>query len=281
MNRFTNLTAFASIGTALALAAIAPLPASAAGANKPPPPDDILRGPIVSDEAPRSLVSRDMAGRFVRVEGRPEEAAVPLLVLEPGAREAAMRVFDARFEAIREHVIDQIDLLREASDAVRSGDSKRADELQREMFRRFKGADERTPLIAPLAEVLPAAATAELTRMVDEYWAEWLDAESAEQPGRPREAIEARLKFQLFQGELSEVHAAILQPLQQKLDRIYEITEVTDTQRSAIRNAVIACVKESRLRPTGEARLALARAILAELSPEQREKVFAAALGAL
>ena len=52
MNRFTNLTAFATIGTALALAAIDPLPASAAGANEPPPLDD--DGPLakaVKDQA--------------------------------------------------------------------------------------------------------------------------------------------------------------------------------------------------------------------------------------
>ncbi|MFZ9916572.1 MAG: hypothetical protein ACO3IB_14730, partial [Phycisphaerales bacterium] len=228
--------------------------------------------------------------QLMRVEGRPEEAALAKLVLEPEVREAAKRVVDERFEAIREHVVDQIDLLRDASDATRSGDRKRAEELQLELIRRFQGADVRSPLVAPLSKVLPPDAAAELTRMVDEYWAAWISAESGdgrgdegraggdEAPDRGR--VEARLRNQLVQAELAAVHRAYLLPLQQKLDRIYEVASVTDAQRAAIRNAVIQHVKQTRLRATAESRLALARAIMAELDEDQEAKILAAALTA-
>lgn len=265
--------------TGLVLAVALAAGSRAVGSDDPPRTDDILRGPVVADEERRTLVATDMAGRFVRIDGRPEAAALPLLVLEPAVRASALRVLDARFELVRDHVIDHLDLLRESSDAVRDGDQVRAERLQFELFRKFQGADQRTPMVAPLAEVLPAAAAAELIRLVDQYWEGWLAAESAEHPGQSREAIEARLRFQLFRGELLEVYDAILRPLQRKLDRVYEIAEVTEAQRQAIRHAVIAQVKESRLRPTDEARLALARVILAELGTEQRERIFAAALG--
>jgi len=259
------------------VASVGPVSAEAA----PPPPSDLLKGPAVGNPNPHTLVANDMMGRFQRVDGRPEEAALALLVLEPEVREAAKQVTDRRFQSIRGHVIDQIDLLRESSDATRAGDGKRAEELQFELFRRFGGADDRSPLLADLVKVLPADAAADLTRMVDEYWTAWLAAEVAANPGRPAAAIEARLRHQLFQGELTEIYNAILRPLQQKLERIYEIASVTDAQRAVIRNAVIAYLKETGLRPSDTARLTLARAILAELDEGQREKVLAAALTAL
>lgn len=261
-------------------ATVGPVPAKATAAA-PPPPEDLLKGPTVGNPNPRTLVAHDMMGRFQRVEGRPEEAAVALLVLDPEVREAAKQVTERRHQSIREHLIDQIDLLRESSDATRAGDGPRAVELQLELFRRFGGADERSPLLADLVKVLPAEAGANLTRMVDEYWTAWVAAETAANPGRPAAAIEGRLRQQLFQGELTAVYNAILKPLQQKLERIYEVASVTEAQRSVIRNALIAYVKETRLRPSEAARLTLARAILTELDDGQREKVLAAALTAL
>jgi len=248
--------------------------------DPPAPPADLLSGPTVGDSNSRSLVATDMMGGFQRVEGRPEEAAVALLVLEPEVREAASRVAEERFQAIREHVIDQIDLLRESSDATRAGDRKRAEELQLEIFRRFKDADERAPLVAPLSKVLPPERAAELARMVDEYWTAWIAEESKGLGERDRTLVEARLRYRLFQAEMTAVHQVFLVPLQQKLERIYEIAAVTDEQRAAIRGAAIAFLKETRLRPSQEARLALARSILAELSEDQRAAILAASLAA-
>jgi len=262
------LACFASVGQVTAKTTAA----------APPPSEDLLKGPKVGDSNPRTLVAHDMMGRFQRIDGRPEEAALALLVLDPEVREAAKHVTERRYQSIREHLIDQIDLLRESSDATRAGDGKRAMELQLELFRRFGGADERSPLLADLVKLLPADAAADLTRMVDEYWTAWLAAETAANLGRPPAATEGRLRQQLFQGELTAVYNAILRPLQQKLERIYEVASVTEAQRGVIRNALIAYVKETRLRPSDAARLTLARAILAELDDGQREKVLAAAL---
>lgn len=248
--------------------------------TRPSPAGDLLRGPAVLDTARPSLVASDMEGRFRRVEGRPEEAALAMLALEPAVREAAKRILDARLEAIREHILDEIDLLRESSDATRAGDRKRAEELQTELFRRFEGSGERAPLLSPLAEALPADAHAELVRMVDEYWRAWIASETAGNRRTP-ESVEARFTRQLFQDELTTVHNATLRPLQQKLDRIYELAEVSDAQRAAIRAAVIEHVKRTRLRPSDDARLALARAILGALDEAQRERLFAAVISSI
>jgi hypothetical protein len=251
------------------------------GARDAAPPADLLRGPAVTEDLRPSLVGSDMEGRFRRIEGRPEEAALAMLVLDPAVREAAKRVLDARLEAIREHVLDQIDLLRESSDATRAGDRKRAEELQGEMMRRFDGWRERAPLLAPLGDVLPPEAQAELVRMVDDYWTAWIASETRGDRRRDPADIEARLSRQLFQGELTAVYNATLRPLQQKLDRIYELAAVTDEQRAAIREAVIAHVKTTRLRPTEAQRLEFARAVIAPLDEEQRLRIVAAALTAI
>ncbi|MFM1822209.1 MAG: hypothetical protein RI967_475 [Planctomycetota bacterium] len=249
------------------------------------PPADLLRGPAVTEDLRPSLVASDMEGRFRRIEGRPEEAALAMLVLDPAVREAAKAVLDARLEAVRAHLLAEIDLLRDASDATRAGERKRAEEIQAELARRFrylgKGSEERAPLLAPLAEVLPPEAHAELRRMVDEYWTAWIASETRGDRRRKPEAVEARLVLQLLQGELTGAYNAVLRPLQQKIDRIHDIAKSTDAQRAAIRMALIAHAKATGLRPNEEERAAFARAILAELDEEQRARILAAALAAL
>ncbi|MFM1803385.1 MAG: hypothetical protein RL136_264 [Planctomycetota bacterium] len=242
------------------------------------PAGDLLKGPPVVDSDSRTLVKRDLEGRLRRIEGRPEVAALAMLAIDPDVRDAAMRIVEERFEVVREHVIDQIDLLRESSDATRAGDRARAEELQREMIRRFDGWSERAPLLMSLAAVMPADAHAELTRMVDEYWSAWLASEAGTGNRAKPAELERRLAAQLLRGELTAVHNAALRPLQQRLDRIYEVAEVTDEQRAVIREAVIAHVKSTRLRQDADARLALSRAILAVLDDMQKERILAAAL---
>ena len=260
-------------------------PAPSPAAPSTPPARDLLRGPPALDAARPSLVASDMEGRFRRVEGRPEEAALAMLALDPAVRERAKAVLDARLEAVRGHLLAEIDLLRDASDATRAGERKRAEEIQAELARRFRflgqEPDERSPLLAPLGEILPPDAHAELVRMVDEYWTAWIASETRGDRRRAPGAVEARLALQLLQGELTAAYNAVLRPLQQKIDRIYEITGVSDAQRAAIRAALIEYARSTRLRPSEAERTAFARAILAELDDEQRARLLAAAIAAL
>ena len=75
---------------------------SSAFAQETPPASDAtaLQGPKVAPEkAPESLVQRDVAGKLVRLEERPEQAALKLLDLSPMEREGADAVLKAHAAA--------------------------------------------------------------------------------------------------------------------------------------------------------------------------------------
>lgn len=269
----------------IAAADDAPMNKAPGGATAPgpgesaPAEDSILRGPSVPDDLVRTLVSQDMAGRFQRVEGRPEVAALQLLQLSPETRRAAVMVVEARASSIRDFLIDHIDEIKESTDAAAAGDNKKAERMRRELYERFEPDRARDPLVEPLSKVLSSDESAELKRLLDEYWAAWVDAESNGAPVDKREAMQRRFVGEIVQNEFRSAYEYTLRPIQRRLDRIAEVVEPTPEQRQAIRLALIAYVKESRLRPTPEQRLALSRAIYEAIDEEQRIKLLAASIG--
>ncbi len=258
----------------LCLATLA-LGASPAPTAAVPP---VLGGPAVNEAADRTLVNQDMQGRFQRVEGRPEVAGLAQLALDPETRSKAADVINARTLALMKHLLDNIDLIREATDATRAGDNATAQKLSMELYQRFDPDSSRDPLVAPLAKVLPQAAAMELRRLVDEYWKAWLDVEMKSAPKATRQAVEQRLTYDLYQQELRLANEYTLRPIQQKLERIYEAADPTPEQRAAIRLAVIEYVKEARMKPTDEQRKKLARTIYDLLDEERRLKLVTAAI---
>lgn len=236
-----------------------------------------LSGPIVADSLERTLVQHDFQSGFVRLEERPEEAAMNLLELEPSRREAVREKLSARRAAIDMLLIDNIDLVKETTDAIQAGDQARVQELSREMFDRFDPAHERDPLMPVLMEVLNADEQAELRRLVDEYWSAWIDWElrnARDRSDPARQRVQERLAFALFQQEVRQAYERTLRPYREKLEAIYAALEPTDEQRAAIRAVVIDFIRETRLQPTAEQRSRAARQIYDLLDEQDRIKLF-------
>jgi hypothetical protein len=254
-------------------------PGLAVGTTQPEVKDP-LRGPRVPDRVARTLVQRDAQGRLVRVEGRPEEAALTLLDLAPERLERAREVVADRAASLNRLLVDQIDLVRESSDAIRDGNAQRARELGMEMFNAFDPAHTRDPLMEPLSKVLDPAHMQELRRLVDEYWDAWLPAERRAAGNAGDERTRERLILTLFQEEIAQAYERTLRPYRERLERIYAATEPTPEQRTLIRQAVLDFIAATRLRPTPEDRAALARRIYEILDEERRINLVALALGA-
>lgn len=251
------------------------VPAAPPGTEPP-----VLRGPVVPDGSVRTLVAQDMTGRFQRVEGRPEAAALPLLRLSPETRSAAAAVIEARAVSIREFLIDHVDELKASTDAAAAGDQKTAQRIREEVQDRFEPEHPRDPLLVPLSKVLSPAETEELRHLLDEYWAAWVESELRGGPKTKGAAIEKRLARELAQSEFKSAYESTLRPIQKRLERISGAIDPTPEQREAIRVALVAYVKQSRLRPSPEQRLQLSRAIYEALDEERRIKLMAAALQA-
>ena len=251
------------------------------------PPDStvadeaLLRGPTVPNNVVQTLVNTDMGGKFIPLQGRPEEAALGLMLIDPDRRESAREAAEAHRIAMGMLLVDNIDLVKEASDAIKAGENAKAQEVYRRLFSQFDPNHARDPLIAPLEEILTPAQHEEVQRLVNEYWNAWIawelrnannDSETA------RNRVQRRLSFQLFQREIGEAYNWSLRPIQQRLESIYQATEPTEEQRSAIRDVMIDYIRESRLRPTPEQRQATAARIYDLLDETQRLKLFEQAL---
>lgn len=238
---------------------------------------DLLRGPTVADDATRTLINVDMGGNFVRVQGRPEEAALGLVIVDPDRRQQAQAAAAARRTSIGMLLIDNIDLVKEASDAVRAGENQTVQRVYREIYSRFDPDQIRDPLLADFAQALSAEEQQQVVAMVDDYWTAWIDWELRNR-NNPNDAMRARteqrLAFSIFQREIGEAYNWALRPFQQRMEALYEMVEPTEEQRSAIRDAMIEYIREARLEPTPEQRRKTADEIYMLFTEEQHQRLF-------
>ena len=251
------------------------------------PPDSavvdeaLLRGPTVPDHVVRTLVNIDMGGKFTPLQGRPTEAALGLMLIEPDRRASAREVAEARSLSIGMLLVDNIDLVKEASDATKAGDNAKTQKVYRRLYKQFDPDHVRDPLLAPLQEILSPTQHEEVQRLVNEYWdasINWALRNAKDKSDAARKKTQRRLSFQLFRREIGEAYKWSLRPIQQRLESIYQATEPTEEQRSAIRNVMIDYIRESRLRPTPEQRQTAAARIYDLLDEAQRLKLFEQAL---
>ena len=237
----------------------------------------LLRGPTVSEAAQRTLVRTDAMGRLVQLEQRPEVAALGLLVIDPVHRDQARQIIENRQTDLGMMLVDQIDVVRDITDAMRSGNQDDAARRSRELYDMFEPEHRRAPLLELLSEILPDDAAAELKRLVDEYWDSRVDWELRNAPDADeddRQSVAERLAFSMFQHEMRAAYEWTLRPYHNRLQTIYEITEATEEQRAVIRAAIIDYVRESRLQPTAEQRRAVTQRIYDVLNEQQRLRLF-------
>jgi hypothetical protein len=271
MNTGTHILNASVLSGLLVLGGAAAPPGSSAS------DDGFLRGPAVEDSAVRTLVNINMTGEFIRLPGRPEAAALAMVVIESERLERAREAITARSTALGMLLVDNIDLLRDATDAIKAGDEDAVREIYREMLDRFDPDRARDPLLIAFAEFVSPEELEDMTRLVDEYWEAWIRWELRNSPDRLealREETEQRLSFSLFQMELGEAYNWSVRPFRERLERLYEITEASPEQRATIRDVVIDFIRETRLEPAPEQRRDATRAIHAVLDEEQRLRLF-------
>jgi len=268
------ITIVASLGALVAV----PNPCSAQDED----PADVLRGPSVPERDTRTLVHGGMTGQFRRVEGRPEAAAVQLLDLDDATRRRAEEIVAERSMSVAMLLVDQIDTVRQITDAIEQGRPEQARELLVGLRARFEPDLPRDPLAEPLADLLSPEQRARFEHLLDEYWNAWIDSQL---PGRPadgdpasaraaRQRIADRLSFQLFQEEIREGYEVTLRRYRQVLEGIYEAVDPTPEQREAIRDVVIEHIRQTRLSATPTQRRQAMLRIYRLLDEDRRQSLF-------
>ena len=245
----------------------------AGAANDQDAARDLLRGPTVADDG---LITIDFQGNFIPVRSRPEEAAMALLGLDMDRSEQARMLSNNWILKLSNFLIDQLELLKEASDAIRADDQPRAQQMYQQMFHASDASRSRDPLFDAFAQILNAAEQAKLRTLIDAYWEAWIEWELRNVPDKSpqaRAAIQQRLSFLLFQQELQQAFAIALQSHSQRLERIYAVVKPTDEQRSAIREIVLQYVRDTRRTPSEQQQGDVTRAIFKLLDESQRESL--------
>lgn len=245
---------------------------------QPPEPDPTpLKGPDVPQTQERTLIRRDMNGRFQRTEGRPEEAAAALLDISPDVREKVKTVGADRATTLGVFLIERIEDVRAVAEATEAGERDRASDLVRDLWHEFEASEPQTPLLSPLAAILTAEQNAETTRLVDEYWSALIDWElrnAKDKSDAARARVKARLAFSLFQDEVRLAYDRVIKPYRDRIEGLNLVLDPTPEQREAIREAVIAFVRESKAKPTPQQRRALLGTIYRLLDEDRRAKFF-------
>lgn len=249
---------------------------------QPDEPADLLRGPEVPAEARRTLVHEGMRSGFRRVEGRPEAAAVRLLDLAPersATVQAALRDYDMEIAMM---LVDRIDDVRVISDAVVAGDRDEAQRLLLALWREHDPKQARSPLLDRLGPLLTTEELAEVTRLVDNYWAAWIRSELPADAAQADDALRAqlrtrteqRLAFVLFQEEVRQGYELTLRRYRDAMDGIYAAIEPTEEQREAVRTIILTHIKSTRLEATQAQRRAAYHEMYSVLDDARREKLF-------
>jgi hypothetical protein len=246
-------------------------------------PADTLRGPQVEREQLETIVITDMSGNFIPVEGRPELVAFTRICDDPNDLARARELGTARVFELTELLVDEIDTLRQITDANAEGDSAYAQTLMAQIRLKYDPDMVRDPLRADLEEMLNTDQRKRLDSILDEYWLRWVSANTPENAqnmkGEPVDQatylrIENRLNNQLFQTDIARAYEYSLQRYQGAMTAMYDAIEPTPEQRAWIRNRVIEHIKETRLSPTLEQREALVLEIYEMLDEDRKVKLF-------
>lgn len=237
-------------------------------------PDDtpLLTGPAVDQTKTRSLVQGSMRGGFARVEGRPEFAAARLLDLDGETLDKIRELEEERGVSIVILLIDQIDDLRDMTDAQLSGDNARALDILNDLWTRHDEGELLQPALNELESVLTEQQLAETQRISAEYMHAWAHEEKRQ--NEDIEKTKERLAFSVFQQEIRDAYDASLLTTRQAMQGIYDAVDPTPEQRGTLRTIVIDHIKATRLKATPPQRRATMRRMYDALDEERQGKLF-------
>ncbi len=240
-------------------------------------PVDPLRGPAVKErQAPATLVQREMSGAMVRLETRPEQAALDLLGLSKEERAAADKVIAERAALVNKLLAEHYDLFQKIVTA-RQGGAPREElaPLVREFRKEAAPLFEGEPFADRVGAALPKEKAERFAALVEEYKrAEAAEGEKqGEAPPPWGRGAAARVETNLALREMGRALRAIVQDRRERTEELIKKLDATPEQEEKIRsiiretgskNGFVTELNEDRRRE-------LMDKVLAVLTPEQRK----------
>lgn len=219
-----------------------------------------------------------MSGDFEQIAGRPEIAAFAAIAKNSGLMDRAIEIELERTVSLSMLLVDQIDLMKESTDAMTAGDNTKSNQIQGRLHGMFDPNKRHDPLTPELMPLLNESQQAEYKRILESYWDAWIDASLSnqmnQQEPKARERTRNRLTRNLFFRELRDAYDISLKQYRESVERIYSVVNPTDEQREQIRDILIAYIKQTRLEPTPEQRRAATIRMYEALDQERRTAFF-------
>ncbi len=239
---------------------------------------DLLKGPAIPTQTQNTIGSTDMNGYFTPVEGRPELAAFALVTNDPEKLAAARDLDHKRIFDLAAYLVDEIDTVREITDALDTGNETQAQLLLAQLRLRYDPSLSRDPLLPELEKMLDADQRAELTRILDDYWLRWAQSQANTMRMEPDSSAykktEHQLNNQLFQQDIRQAYDASLKRYRDTIDAIATAIQPTEDQQAQIRELIINHIKETKLKATNAQRQALMLDIYHLLDEDRQEQLF-------
>lgn len=238
--------------------------------------DDLLKGPSIGDSP--TITRYTMSGEFEQIAGRPEIAAFAVIAKDTGLMDRAIEIELERTVSLSMLLVDQIDLMKESTDAMTAGDNSKSNQIQGRLHEMFDPKKRHDPLTPELMRLLNKNQQAQYKRVLESYWDAWIDASLGErmnqQEPKVRERTRARLTRNLFFRELRDAYDISLRQYRESIERIYSVVNPTDEQREKMRDILITYIKQTRLEPTSQQRRAATIQMYEVLDEERRTAFF-------
>lgn len=226
---------------------------------------------------PLSIVERDFEGKLIKIDRRPEVAAVEKLALTVEKRKEIDDFLTARFAKVSAFTKEHYDLFIKLQGARQAQSREELPSLMRQM-REAAGDFVNKPLVDELAALVSKEQGENLRRMVREYMVESAKSEPRQGPagagpgradGPPVEGPRAELN--LFIREMARGFAAMVAERKQQSDEQFKRVQATPEQEAKIRAIIRSYNTSPGTELTREQRMEMTQKILAELTPEQRQ----------
>lgn len=279
-----------AVAAALVIAGSLPNPATAqereaATANPPTAasPAYPLAGPTLAPAAPAkpTLVQRDFAGKLVRLDLPPAEAAANVLDLDPPTRAKVDAILLARAALLDRIVSENLQLLARLQGLRESPDKAKAREALQDLVEVSVPLRARGTLASELAGALPAEQAARLRSMTEEYVRAAIAERAAEKSAGKNLSFRERARAQreaardetlaMVGQEFRRAYERTIGQRTADFDAILKEFSVTPEQESKIRRIVQDNIVANGGTPTAAQRSNAFWDIYAVLDPTQRE----------
>lgn len=243
-----------------------------------PAASEPLSGPAARETAAKpTLVHREFDGSLRRLDEPAEEAALRLLSLSPEEQTKIDAILAARAAIIDSVVANNIPLLLRVQGLKEAQARQGAMEALRELSEKLRPLRERGRLRDEIAGVLSDDHAKQFAALVDEYQKVVReDAMASAGPDARPGQVMAREALLAIGQEVRRSYERVIGSRKGKLDEVIRTLNLAPEQETKVRNLATDHFQQTLGKPTPSQTREFVRALMRELTPDQRRTLASA-----